>query len=260
MNTSENLKEMYNQWVMKEFDYNEINKNVIRIDTPFFDRRNDSLILYAIVNNDNKTLVLTDGGYIIDDLESSGVYINKSTKRKALLKSQLLSYGVSLDKEDNSLFIKSTYDQFPVNKQRLIQAMLFTNDMFLTSKKNNNSVFFEDVSHFLEENNIRAMHNISITGESGMIHKFEFSISGIRDIPDKLIKTLNIPNNELYAKALTADVKNASEVVSRPTKFYAFVNDQEKPLKNSIVSLLSLDDISIIPFSKREKFIKELAK
>ncbi|WP_346401361.1 DUF1829 domain-containing protein, partial [Listeria monocytogenes] len=67
---------------------------------------------------------------------------------------------------------------------------------------------------FLEKNNIRAFQNANFVGNSGMTHKFEFSIPGIKNIPDKLIKTLNVPNNEMYAKALTADVKNTAEVLN----------------------------------------------
>ncbi|EDO0211649.1 DUF1828 domain-containing protein, partial [Listeria monocytogenes] len=67
---SEDLKTIYNNWIVKKFAYKDINSGVIRIDTPFFDRHNDSLILYALIDSNNN-IVLTDGGYVLDDLESS---------------------------------------------------------------------------------------------------------------------------------------------------------------------------------------------
>ena len=255
---SKDLKTSYNEWVAQEFNYETIETSLVRIDTPFFDRHNDSLILYAQINQ-NDTITLTDGGYVIDDLESSGIYIMRSTQRKQLLKQQLLSYGVSLNADTYELFIQTRLTNFPNDKHRLLQAMLFTNDMFMLGKKITANVFFEDVATFLEKNNIRAFQNVSFIGVSGMSHKFEFSIPGIREIPDRLIKTLNVPNNEMYAKALTADVHNTAAIFSRPTQFYAFVNDTDKKIKSDIRSLLEYEDIKVIPYSQRENFVKELA-
>lgn len=255
---SENLKKVYNDWVSTEFNYKDVEANLIRIDTPFFDRHNDSLILYAQINADD-SITLTDGGYVIDDLSANGVFLLRSPQRKEVLTRQLLSYGVSLNSETSELYLKSNLDNFPNNKHRLLQAMLFTNDMFMLNKKQSSKVFLEDVANFLEKNNIRAFQNASFIGASGMSHKFEFSIPGIREIPDRLIKTLNVPNNDMYAKALTADVNNTLEVLSRPTTFYTFINDSEKEIKTDVASLLEHEDIKIIPFSEKEKFIKELA-
>ncbi len=254
---SEDLKTIYNNWIVKKFAYKDINSGVIRIDTPFFDRHNDSLILYALIDSNNN-IVLTDGGYVLDDLESSGVDIIASPKKTELLKKHLNSYGVNL--KDSDLSIKTNVKDFPHHKHRLLQAMLFTNDMFMLGKKTVKGIFFEDVAKFLEKNNIRAFQNANFVGNSGMTHKFEFSIPGIKNIPDKLIKTLNVPNNEMYAKALTADVKNTAEVFNRPSKFYAFINDQEKEITPDILHLLEYDNIKVIPFSKKKEIIAELAQ
>lgn len=257
MINSKQLKEEYANWISNEFEYKELAKTTIRIDTPFFDRHNDSLILYALIEND--TIKLTDGGYVVDDLESSGVHIFKSKSRTKIFESQLSSYGVKLNNQDNDLFVLTNLKGFPEAKHRLLQAMLFTNDMFMLNKKNTSHVFFDDVADFLEDNNIRAFQNALFTGSGGMSHKFEFSIPGIKNIPDKLIKTLNLPNNETYAKALTADVNYTSGVLKRPTQFYAFINDTEKDIKSDIKSLLNFENINIIPFSKRNDYIKELS-
>lgn len=258
MFNSNDLKKKYNKWITSEFEYHDLDKGVVRIDAPFYDRHNDSLILYALIDKFG-VIKLTDGGYVLDDLESSGVYIFKSSQRKKLLKSQLQSYGVQLDTEDHSLFVNTNIEDFPSSKHRLLQAMLFTNDMFMLNKRNNTQVFFEDVAQFLESNNIRAFQNASFTGASGMVHKFEFSIPGIKHIPDKLIKTLNVPNNEMYAKALTTDVHNTAEVVSRPTNFYVFINDTEKEIKPDIISLLKHEKIKVVPFSLKNEYIEELS-
>lgn len=258
MITGDELKKIYNDCIMQKFDYKNINSDVIRIDTPFFDRHNDSVIIYAILDNNN-SITLTDGGYVLDDLESNGIHILRSEKRRKILLTQLKAYGVILS-QNNQLQIVTNQSNYANDKHRILQAMLFTNDMFMLDNKTTSSVFFEDVASFLENNNIRAFHNVSFVGASGMNHKFEFSIPGIREIPDRLIKILNSPNNEMYAKALTADVRNTSDVVTRPTVFYTFINDIEKEIKPDVLGLLQYEDINVVPFSRREEFIAELVK
>lgn len=258
MLTANKLAKIYQEWIKQEVVFNNIESNVVRIDTPFFDRHNDSIIIYAVNNLDN-SITLTDGAYTIDDLEVDGVNLMRSPAKLRILSEQLNLYGVKLATDDMSLFVKTNLEDFPSAKHRLVQAMLFTNDMFLSSYKHSKNFFLEDVAQFLEENDIRAMRNAQFTGSTGMIHKYEFSISGIRDIPDKLIKVLNSPTNDIYAKALTTDVKYTNDVVTRPTTFYAIVNDSEKKIRPSIKSLLEEENIKVINFSEKSEYIPELS-
>lgn len=260
MISANELAKAYGKWISEEILFNKISEDLIRIDTPFFDRHNDSLVLYAYKFKNNGMFSITDGGYMLDDLESEGVYISRSKNKKNILSSQLDSYGVKIDKETNFIYIDTNISNFPNDKHRLLQAMLFTNDMFLTSKSTVKNLFLEDVSMYLETNNIRAVQGASFSGSSGMTHKYEFSIPGYKTIPDKLIKVLSSPNNEMYAKALSTDVKYTRGATIRPTVFYTFINDKEQTIDSNIVNLLEQEEIHVIPFSKRENYIKELAQ
>lgn len=49
-----------------------------------------------------------------------------------------------------------------------MQAILFTNDMFMLARNNTGSIFVEDIGEFLTANNIRATANVAFYGNSGM--------------------------------------------------------------------------------------------
>lgn len=81
MVTATDLSKAYHEWLMEEVSFSTVENDVIRIDTPFYDRHNDSLILYVIPAK-NTNLTITDGGYTLDDLEAEGISVTRSEKRK----------------------------------------------------------------------------------------------------------------------------------------------------------------------------------
>lgn len=259
MITTAELSKAYHDWLQEEINFSVVDDEAIRIDTPFYDRHNDSLILYVVPNTDTN-LMITDGGYTLDDLEAEGISVTRSKKRKKIFLDQLTSFGVKYNEDNNYLLIDSTVEKFPNDKHRLLQAMLFTNDLFLTEDKRTKSLFIEDVENYFEEYDIRAIEGANFIGSTGLTHRFEFSIPGStkQNIPDKLIKVLSTPRNESYAKALATDVKYTRNAVKSNTEFYTLINNQEKDISSPILSLLSNEGIKTIPFSNRSNFVDEL--
>ena len=109
---------------------------------------------------------LTDDGWTLDNLLSRGININKSKKRKTILINQLRGYGISLI--DDELTTIVDINHFAEAKNRLLQAILFTSDMFMLALNNTGFIFVEDVGEFLTANNIRATANVAFYGNSGM--------------------------------------------------------------------------------------------
>ena len=121
--------------------------------------------MYAVGQKDG-LIKLTDDGWTLDNLLSRGVDINKSKKRKTIIINQLRGYGISLI--DDELTTIVDINHFAEAKNRLLQAILFTNDMFMLARNNTGSIFVEDVGEFLTANNIRATANVAFYGNSGM--------------------------------------------------------------------------------------------
>ena len=123
------LIENYFKWLKDNTSTRLINDTWSEITTPYLDRHNDCLQIYAKKENNN--IILTDDGYIINDLISSGCALD-SQRRKEILNTTIKGFGVSLD--DNQRIVKTTIDHFPQKKHDLIQAMLAVNDLFFLSK------------------------------------------------------------------------------------------------------------------------------
>ena len=73
------------------------------------------------------TLILTDDGYTIRDLELSGFKIAPG-KREQVLHTILNGFGASL--QGDEIIVEARTENFPKKKHNIIQAMLAVNDLF----------------------------------------------------------------------------------------------------------------------------------
>ncbi|MGN1272619.1 MAG: DUF1828 domain-containing protein [Lactobacillus sp.] len=266
MLNAEKLRKMHLEWYNQNTSFENLNDNVVAIEVPFLDNFSDEVEMYA-VGQKNGLIKLTDDGWTLDNLLSRGVDINRSKKRKNILINQLKGYGISLD--DDELTTTVDINHFAEAKNRLLQAILFTNDMFMLAHNNTSSIFVEDVGNFLTANDIRATANVAFYGNSGMTFKFEYLINGIKDIPTRLIKTLSVPNNSVFAKAILTDITEARKIRKNDdmlTDYYVFVNDIDnsqkalRSVKPEITSMFKDNNIKPVLYSERDTVIKELKR
>src|SRR4030042_5474974 len=115
----------YIEWLRKGLSVESLEK-ACELTTPFLDRHNDHIQIYA-VKRDGK-IILSDDGYILSDLRTSGLEL-MTPKRKTVLDSLLNGFGVKL--EGNQLFIEASQKNIGQRLHSLIQAMLSVNDMFV---------------------------------------------------------------------------------------------------------------------------------
>jgi hypothetical protein len=87
------LMDAYHAWLKDKSVLRQID-DWVEITTPYLDRHNDYIQIYA--KRANSGFLLTDDGYTIDDLEQSGCKL-ESRKRQDLLKMTLNGFGVQLD-------------------------------------------------------------------------------------------------------------------------------------------------------------------
>ena len=125
------LIENYYKWLKHKTSLKQVN-GWEEITTPYFDRHNDYIQIYA--RRVNGGFVLTDDGETLNDLLQSGCSL-ASPKRQGLLKTTLNGFGVEL--RDDQLQVHAGPDTFAVRKHNLIQAMLAVNDMFVLASSGN---------------------------------------------------------------------------------------------------------------------------
>ena len=187
----QNLLDEYWKWLRRETDLQQID-GWIQVTTPYLDRHNDYLTIY--VTSCNGRYLLTDDGYIVEDLEQSGCRIN-SPKRRSLFETTLNGFGIQVNEETNALEVWSSKDEFALKKHNIVQAMLAVNDFFYLATPIT-SLFPEEVASWLNINNIRYTPDLKLTGQSGYDHRFDFVIPKSSEQPERIIRAINRPTRD----------------------------------------------------------------
>jgi hypothetical protein len=225
----EKLLRDYQAWLKDRTTLRDVNGEFVEITTPYIDRHNDALQIYA--RRRNGGFVLTDDSYTIHDLEASGCSLN-TEKRQDLLKMTLNGFGVKLNSE--ALEVHATAENFPVRKHSLIQAMLAVNDLFYLAKPLVESLFFEDVIAWLDANDIRYTPGVKFPGISGYDQFFDLVIPKSRRQPERILQAITAPTRDKAQSFIYAwnDTRP-----NRPSeaKAYAVLNDAEQPVSGGVV-------------------------
>jgi hypothetical protein len=207
------------------------------------------------VKRENGALVLTDDGYVIEDLKLCGCELH-TPKRLALLRMTVNGFGVEL--HGDRLEVTAFPDTFPLRKHSLVQAMLAVNDLFYVAEPHVQSLFYEDVLAWLELHEVRYSPGVHFAGKSGYDHKFDFLIPKSRSQPERLVSTVNRPNSDA-AKSAILRWEDTREVRPPGSRAYVFLNDSQAPAPGSVTSALRNYDIRPVPWSEREHVRDELA-
>ncbi len=250
----EKLLSDYRSWLKDKTTLREVNGSWVEITTPYLDRHNDALQLYARAENGG--YVLTDDSYTIHDLEASGCKLD-TEKRQELLKMTLNGFGVRVN--DEALEVHASPENFPARKHNLIQAMLAVNDLFYLAKPIIESLFFEDVIAWLEANEVRYTQKVKFTGISGFDHLFNFVIpKSPRKQPERIVQAITRPTRD-NAEAFIYAWSDTREVRPPESKAYAILNDVEQPISAGVLDAFRNYRIQAVPWSQRTEVVVELA-
>lgn len=252
-NDIQKLLDDYTRWLRDKTELREINNHWVQVTTPHLDRHNDCLQFY--VKKEGNGYVLTDDGYIISDLISSGCPLD-SPKRQELLKIALAGFGVQLNGEQ--LQLKATPENFSLKKHNLIQAMLAVNDLFYLASPYVASLFYEDVTQWLDLYDIRYTPKVKFTGKSGFDHMFDFVIPRSRQQPERIVQAINNPTSN-SAKALVFNWLDTKETRTSESRLYAFLNDGSAAVSPAVVDALRNYDLEPVLWSQREQAREALA-
>jgi hypothetical protein len=248
----ERLLHDYRAWLRDKTTLREINGEWVEITTPYLDRHNDALQIYARAENGG--YVLTDDSYTIHDLEASGCNLH-TEKRQDLLKMTLNGFGVRLN--NGALEVHATPETFPLRKHSLIQSMLAVNDLFYLAKPVIESLFFEDVVAWLDANDIRYTPEVKFTGISGYDHLFNFVIPKSRKQPERILQAINRPSRDSALQFINAWI-DTRQVRAPASRAYAMLND-EQPVSGAVIDAFRNYEIRPVPWTQRLEVVTELA-
>jgi hypothetical protein len=252
INEIQELLDKYTAWLRDNTTLREID-DWVEITTPYLDRNNDHLQIYA--KKANGGYILTDDSYTIEDLRMSGCNI-ETPKRQDILKLTLNGFGVILNKD--SLEVHTSKERFALQKHNLVQAILAVNDIFYLAEPIVKSLFLEDVTLWLDLIEVRYTSKVKFTGKTGYDHCFDFVIPKSKKHPERILQTINRPNRET-AQAIAFSWIDTRDVRPPESRAYALLNDSDKDLSANVIDALKSYEVHPILWSKRENVREELA-
>ena len=177
----------YANWLKSEITFNSYGE-YIELTTPYFDRFNDYLQIY-VKQDATGRITLTDDGYIIGNLLSSGVSFRSGSKRKWLIDKIIRNYSLQL--VENAITAVASSQDFPQKKHSMVQAMLAIDDMYEVSPENVKSFFIEDIQIFLDANEIYYSKDFSLVGKTGSLYTYEFHFQRTKSMQERFCKAIN---------------------------------------------------------------------
>ena len=252
INEIQELLDKYTAWLRDNTTLREID-DWVEITTPYLDRNNDYIQIYA--KRGNGGYILTDDSYTIEDLRISGGGI-ETQKRQELLKLTLNGFGVTLNKD--ALEVHTSKERFALQKHNLLQAMLAVNDLFYLAEPIVKSLFLEDVTSWLDLAEVRYTSKVKFTGKTGYDHCFDFVIPKSKKQPERILQTINRPSRET-AQAIAFSWIDTRDVRPPESRAYAFLNDSDKRVSATVVDALKNYEVRPILWSKRDDVREELA-
>ncbi len=248
------LVDRYVRWLQDKTTLRQVD-DWVEITTPYLDRHNDHLQMYA--KKTSMGYLLTDDGYTLTDLELQGCKLD-SPKRQALLRQALNGFGVRQNASTGALEVAASAGNFPQRKHAMVQAMLAVNDLFYLASPNVVNLFYEDVVAWLEANDVRFTSGAKFAGKSGYDRLFDFVIPKSRKQPERYVQTISRPSK---AEADEAVFKWFDTKDTRPpdSKMFTIVNDIEQHVPSGVLEEMRAYGISSVPWSERDTVALELA-
>ncbi len=252
INEVQALLDQYWSWLRDKTTLRQIN-DWVEITTPYLDRHNDHIQIYA--KRRNGALVLTDDGYVLQDLEQTGCKID-SAKRQGLLRMTLSGFGVQIN--DQALEVHASPENFALRKHNLVQAILAVNDLFYLASPVVASLFYEDVVAWLDLSEIRYTPKVKFTGKSGYDHLFDFVIPKSRIQPERIVRAISRPTRDT-AQAMAFSWIDTKEVRPPESRAYAILNDSEHAISESVIEAMRNYAVRPILWSVRDHVRQEFA-
>jgi hypothetical protein len=249
------LVSSYLSWIRDGVEAHLLDDVVTELTTPFMDRHNDHLQVYA-ERQSSDMFLLSDDGYILSELKSIGVE-TRGSRREEIIRDLLVGHGVRL--EGRELQTDATTANLGQRIHNLVQAMLSVDDMFVLAQPTAPGIFLEEVAQFLYDRDIRAVKAAKFAGRSGLDHLISFVIPRSKLAPDRFVQVLNTPRRDQVGNLLFAVNDTRSARPAGAIDYYAIVNDAQKKVPMDILHALGAYEVKARLWSRRDEIIDELA-
>lgn len=242
----------YLNWLREGLSVEKLDR-ACELTTPFLDRHNDHLQIYAV--KEDGRIELTDDGYVLADLRTGGLDL-KTPKRRAVLEATLNGFGVKTD--GRRIFVEASARNLGQRMHSLLQAMLAVSDMYVMGQARVATFFWEDVKEFLDQNDVRYSPRVKITGRTGYDHAVDFLIPKSKQRPERIVQAINTPSKNTIASYLFV-LEDTREIRGADSEAYAFLNDQYNEVGGDVIEALTAYEVKPALWSRRRGYIDALA-
>ena len=237
----------YTAWLRKEITTMAFGEH-IELTTPYLDRFNDYLQIYARQNADG-TITLTDDGYVISSLISSGMTFKNGSNRHKMLNKIARNFNVSINGEDITTI--ATTHNFPQKKHMMVQAMLAIDDLYIASPEIVKNLFLEEIEMYFRANDIYYSTDFSLLGKTGTIYTYDFHIQRTKNKPERFCRGFNKLN--LSKRDLTLfNWMDTQEKRGDSSELIVIYND-ENSVSDDVLTGFFNYGIKTVPFSQRQE-------
>lgn len=246
------LTEQYHHWMSESTTLRMI-ENGVEITTPFLDRHNDMMQVYAELSGDE--IILTDDGYTIEDLEFCGLTV-ESRRCKELMQLNLNGFGVQ--REGNDLVTRATAKDFALKLHNLLQAMIAVDDLhYIAPRFRAKHRFNAAIGIWLNESKIQFQAK-KLKAKSGYFVDYKYVIPPSGSKPHRVLIGINNPDRGAVEQVAWRwwDVRE-----SRPSdaELFPILNDaQPDSVMDEMDAFRNLEIYPVL-WSQRESVREELA-
>ncbi|MCD2193595.1 DUF1828 domain-containing protein [Actinomycetospora endophytica] len=248
------LASSYRDWFTDSVKSKIVGDNIAELTTPFVDRHNDHLQVY-VESRPGDLYLVTDDGYILAELKSSGVD-SRGSRREEIVSSLLAGHGVTIHKGE--LHAEASANNLGQRVHDMVQAMISLDDLFVLAQDNVKRVFRDDVQEFLLDRSVPFYSNVNMSGKSGLGHKFSFVIPSSKMAPERALEVISSPRRDNIDRFLFAvsDIRRTRE---HELDYYAVVNDSKRPVPPDFTAALNEYEVKMAPWSRIGDFAADFA-
>lgn len=238
----------YANWIKSEISVAKYGE-FFELTTPYLDRYNDYLQIY-VKQEDDGFITLTDDGYIISNLLSSGVSFRAGSKRAHHLEKTLRNFSLELG-GDKAIKTIATQQNFAQKKHAMVQAMLAIDDMFELNAHNIEAYFIEDIQNFLDTNGVFYSRDFSLLGKTGSLYTYDFLFQRTKTKPERFLKAIN------HLRRANRDMTifnwiDTQERRNNEGQLIVMLND-ENPIQRDDLAAFKSYDIIPVKYSDRKE-------
>lgn len=217
--------------------------------TPYLDRHNDYLQIY-VKAEENGNIIITDDGYIIGNLNMSGIKFTKNSQRKHRLDSLISNYGLQLNGDD--IVANCTIKNFAKTKHMMLQAMLLIDDIFITNRESVKNIFVDDIYEFFNSNGIYPTRDFTLLGKTGSLYSYDFVFNRTVNKPERYCRGINKLSSSNRDMAIFNWIDTKEKRCDDNSKLYIIINDKNT-VKDEDIEAFNNYDIASIMYSDLEK-------